>query len=99
MRYGVLLAPDAVEDLKRLRAYDRARIRDDLRKLELQPTAVGRSRIKRLRGMRKPRYRLRLGDVRVFYDVVKEPEPRVEVLAIVPKKEARAWLAREGQRS
>ena len=99
MRYRVLLAPEAVEDLRRLRTYDRARTRDELKKLEREPTAIGRSRIKRLRGMRKPQYRLRVGDVRVFYDVVKDPEPTVEVLAIVSKKEATAWLEREGHKS
>jgi mRNA-degrading endonuclease RelE of RelBE toxin-antitoxin system len=49
------------------------------------------SRIKRLRGIRRPQYRLRVGEVRVFYDV---SEPTVEILAIVPKSEADSWLAR-----
>jgi mRNA interferase RelE/StbE len=99
MKFRVLLAPDALEDLRRLRAYDRARVRRELEKLGVHPTAVGRTRIKRLRGMKKPHYRLRVGDVRVFYDVVWDPEPAVEVLAIVPKKEAAEWLEREGQTS
>ena len=99
MKYRVLLAPDAVEDLRRPRAYDRARVRGELKKLERQPTTVGRSRIKRLRGMRKPEYRLRVGDVRVFYDVVEDPEATVEVLAIVSKKEATTWLERAGEKS
>jgi mRNA-degrading endonuclease RelE of RelBE toxin-antitoxin system len=99
MRYAVLLAPDAVEDLTRLRAYDRAKVRDAITKLRSDPTHVGRSRIKRLRGLRKPQYRLRVDEVRVFYDVVEEPVPGVEVLAIVAKKEAAAWLEREGLKS
>jgi len=37
-------------------------------------------------------YRLRVDEVRVFYDVT---EPSVEVLAIVSKKEAQAWLDEE----
>lgn len=96
MRYQVLLAPDAVEDLKRLRANDRARVRDAINGLGDDPTRTGKSRIKRLRGMQKPQYRLRVDDVRIFYDVVDEPEPRVHILAIVLKKEAVAWLEREG---
>jgi mRNA-degrading endonuclease RelE of RelBE toxin-antitoxin system len=99
MKYRVLLAPDAVEDLRRLRPYDRARVRRELEKVEAQPTAVSRTRIKRLRGMKKPQYRLRVGDVRVFYDVAEGPEPTVEVLAIISKKEAAKWLEREGQKS
>ena len=47
----------------------------------------------------KPQYRLRVDDVRVFYDVTDKPEPRIEVLAVVPKKEAVAWLEREGLKS
>src|SRR5204863_6863092 len=74
MRYGVLLAPDAVEDLKRLRAYDRARVCDAIEGIRSDPKRTGRSRVKRLRGMLKPQYRLRVDDVRVFYDVTDKPE-------------------------
>jgi mRNA-degrading endonuclease RelE of RelBE toxin-antitoxin system len=38
----------------------------------------------------RPQYRLRVGDVRVFYDVT---GTTVEVLAIVAKSEAESWLA------
>jgi mRNA-degrading endonuclease RelE of RelBE toxin-antitoxin system len=41
-----------------------------------------RARIKQLRKMAQPQYRLRVGDIRVFYDI---NENRVEVLAIVPE--------------
>jgi mRNA interferase RelE/StbE len=99
MRYEVLLAPDAVEDLRRLRAYDRARVRDAIDALRNGPKRTGKSRIKRLRGMQRPQYRLRVDDVRVFYDVADEPDARIEILAIVPKKEATAWLEREGLKS
>ena len=95
MKLPVLLAPDAADDLKRLKAYDRARVRDELEGLRGAPTHVGRSRIKRLRGVRKPQYRLRVGDVRVFYDVTAEA---IEVLAVVPKKEVQSWLDRESEK-
>jgi mRNA interferase RelE/StbE len=99
MRYSVLLAPDAVEDLKRLRAYDRAGVRGAIDGLRSDPKRTGRSRVKRLRGMQKPQYRLRVDDVRIFYDVRDEPEPTIEILAVVPKEEAVAWLEREGLKS
>ncbi len=54
---------------------------------------MSRSRIKRLRGLSKPQYRLRVEEIRVFYDL---SEPRVEVLAIVAKSSAAEWLAEEG---
>ena len=40
-------------------------------------------------GVSRPEFRLRIGDVRVFYDVVGRT---VQVLAIVEKSEASAWL-------
>lgn len=63
------------------------------RQLRNEPTKVSKSRIKRLRGLSQPQYRLRVGDIRVFYDVT---EKTVEVLAIVTKGEAQAWLDEEG---
>lgn len=62
--------------------------------LRHEPTRTSRSRIKRLRGMRRPQYRLRVEEVRVFYDVT---DKAVEVLAIVAKSEAAAWLERHGE--
>ena len=50
--------------------------------------------IKRLKGVDHPQYRLRVGEVRVFYDV---DEGVVEVVAIVPKSEAANWLERAGR--
>ena len=41
-------------------------------------------------GITRPQYRLRVGEVRVFYDV---SDSTVEILAIVPKSEADLWLA------
>ena len=46
-----------------------------------------------MRGVARPQYRLRVEEVRVFYDV---SGSTVEVLAIVPKPEAESWLAQFG---
>jgi mRNA-degrading endonuclease RelE of RelBE toxin-antitoxin system len=43
--------------------------------------------------MARPQYRLRVEEVRVFYDVSGSV---VQVLAIVPKPEAESWLAQFG---
>jgi mRNA-degrading endonuclease RelE of RelBE toxin-antitoxin system len=95
MRYDIVLAPEAVEDLNDLKANARAAVCDAIeRHLRHQPTKVSKSRIKRLRGVSRPQYRLRVGDdIRVFYDVTEEA---VQVVAIVPKSEADAWLAKHG---
>jgi hypothetical protein len=42
-----------------------------------------------------PQYRLRVGEIRVFFDVMGQA---VEILAIVPKSEAAAWLEEVGER-
>ena len=60
---------------------------------EARAQETGRSRIKRLRGLLRPQYRLRVDDIRIFYDV---SGTTVEILAIVPKSEAESWLAQFG---
>src|SRR5437870_650249 len=96
MRYEIILAPEAFEDMRNLKANQRAEIQDALeRHLRYQPTQTRKSRIKRLRGLSRPQYRLRVGDdIRVFYDVTGD---RVEVLAIVPKSDVDEWLERYGE--
>ncbi len=95
MRYEIVLAPEAVKDLDRLPANVRAKLRDGLQTyLRHQPEKPSRSRIKRLRKLSQPQYRLRVDDVRIFYDVI---DNRVEVLAIVPKTEAATWLGQFGK--
>ena len=94
MRCEIILAPVAATAFKKPPARRRAVISDALeRHLRYEPAKVSRSRIKRLRGLSRPQYRLRIDDLRVFYDI---QESEVQVLAIVPKAEAQAWLAQEG---
>jgi len=94
MRFEVVLAPGAAQALRALPARHRAEVREALEThLRYEPTKVSRSRIKRLRGMAKPQYRLRVGEIRAFDDVTDEA---VEVLAIVTKRQAQAWLADRG---
>ncbi len=91
MAFDIILAPLAAEDFRALKAHLRAEVRDALEvHLRHEPRKTSGSRIRRLRGLRNPQYRLRVGDVRVFYDVVGKT---VEVLGIVAKSEAEAWLA------
>jgi len=95
MRFEILLAPEAVADLRNLKARLRAAVREALEThLRHEPMKTSRSRIKRLRGLSRPQYRLRVDEVRVFYDV---SGSTVEVLAIVAKPEAESWLAQFGK--
>jgi mRNA-degrading endonuclease RelE of RelBE toxin-antitoxin system len=94
MRFEIVLAPQVVRELRALPARQRSRVRDALEThLRHEPRKASKSRIKRLRGLMKPQFRLRVGEVRVFYDVRDET---VEVLAIVSKSQAKAWLKEHG---
>ena len=94
MSYDIIFAPDANKALQKIRAYDRVAILVAIeRHLRHEPTRTSRSRIKQLRDLRHPQYRLRIGDLRVFYDV---SENHVEVVGVVHKGEVAAWLSRWG---
>ncbi len=94
-RYEVILAPDAVQDLRRLRAFERSQVKEALKQyLRHQPAQTSKARIKRLRGLSRPQYRLRVGDdIRILYVVAGST---VEVLAILYKDALEGWLEREG---
>src|SRR5688572_6824449 len=90
MAYEIILAPEAIEDLERLRAVDRSGITAAIEThLRHAPGKESRTRIKRLRGLRQPEYRLRVEDFRVYYDVV---ELEVHILSVVAKHMTYAWL-------
>jgi len=94
MAFEIILAPTAATALKNLSVPIRTGVAKALEvHLTHEPTKVSKSRIKRLRGLTQPQYRLRVGDIRVFYDVT---ETEVHVLAIVTKAEAEAWLKAQG---
>ena len=94
MKYVIVFAPEAARDVRNLKAHLRAMVRDAIEaSLRDAPTRVSKSRIKRLRGLSRPQFRLRVGEVRIFYDV---RESTVEVLAVVPKSGVADWLKREG---
>ena len=95
MRSDIILAPEAVEDLRAMKANMRATVREAMEAhLRHQPTKTSKSRIKRLRGLSRPQFRLRIDEVRVFYDV---NEGTVEILAIITKSDAHTWLERFGE--
>jgi mRNA interferase RelE/StbE len=96
MRFEILLAPEAVEDLRGLRAHVRSEVRDAIEEhLRHEPKKESQSRIKRLKGISRPQYRLRVGDIRVSYDVT---SAQVEVLAVVSKEGAQEWLNEAARR-
>jgi mRNA interferase RelE/StbE len=94
MAFEIVLAPQAVASLRALPVPVRTGVKEAIRRhLTHEPTKVSKSRIKRLRGLSRPQYRLRVDDFGVFYDVT---ETQVQVLAVVTKADAQAWLDEEG---
>jgi mRNA-degrading endonuclease RelE of RelBE toxin-antitoxin system len=97
VRHAILFAPEALEDLKRLRKVDATTILDVVElHLRHAPELISKSRIKRLRELRSPQYRLRVGEWRVFYDVAGH---EVRIRGVVRKSEASDWLAQFGEPS
>ena len=96
MKFDIILAPEAITDLNGFNAHVRSEVRDAVEQhLRHEPRKVSKSRIKRLRGTKRPQYRLRVGDdIRVFYDVTDEA---VEILAVIRKSEADQWLQQFGE--
>jgi mRNA interferase RelE/StbE len=82
--------------MKVLPAFHRATIREAFEThLRHEPAKLSKSRIKRLRGLSQPQFRVRVDDFRIFYDISGQ---EVQILAIVTKEEAEAWLAEHGFR-
>jgi mRNA interferase RelE/StbE len=101
VRYEIIFSPEAEEDIVALKASDRAKALDAIETfLRYEPEKTSKSRIKRLREMQRPQYRLRIDDLRAFYDVsyTDDGDGTVEVLRIREKSEAMRWLAEFGRR-
>jgi mRNA-degrading endonuclease RelE of RelBE toxin-antitoxin system len=94
MRYEIQLSLDAVDDLRSLKANIRARILDAIeRSLRYEPDKESKSRIKHLKGLSSPQYRLRVDDYRIYYDITGNI---IGIVALVSKEASVSWLEREG---
>ncbi len=90
MKYNIVLDPQAIDDLLGIRVYDRRKIVDAMNRiLAATPAQISRSRIKRLRGMGSPQYRLRVDEFRVFYDIIADD---VHVMRVLSKQVAEQYL-------
>jgi mRNA-degrading endonuclease RelE of RelBE toxin-antitoxin system len=90
MSFDVQLSPEAVDDLAALRAYDRAAVLDALERiLAVNPTVESKSRIKRLQQPAPTAFRMRVDDVRVYYDV---EDDVVWVTRILSKEDSLDYL-------
>lgn len=90
MVYEVEFTSDGLADFRALDARWRATVRAALEThLRLQPTNESRSRIKRLQDTDSPLFRLRVDNLRVYYDI---EGSTVTVLGILSKELSTDWL-------
>lgn len=80
--FRIEYTPDAVRHLAGLTAHQSASVLENVeRKLKHQPTHASRNR-KLLRANAIAPWELRIGELRVYFDVTEEPSPVVTVRAI-----------------
>ena len=80
--YAIEVTDEADEHLAGLKAHDRAKVLDSLEpRLAFEPRLETRNR-KRLRPNPVAPWELRLGNLRVYFDVDEEPKRVVKVLAV-----------------
>lgn len=92
MSYRIVYTTAADEHLHDLTARQQATVLDTANKqLPHQPTIQTRNR-KLLRANRLAKWELRIGDIRVYYDVIEEPEPVVLIRAIGQKVRNRVYV-------
>lgn len=90
MPYQLLYSEPALDDLRQLRAVDRAGVLDGIERcLGHTPTEPSRATVKQLRQPAPSEYRLRVGEFRVFYNVRGD---RVLILRIIGKAQAEEYL-------
>lgn len=95
MPYRVEYSPAAGEHLQVLTARQRTIVLDAVdEQLAYQPAVETRNR-KPMRPNPVAPWELRIGDLRVYYDIQEEPEPRVTIVAVGIKDRNRLLIGGE----
>jgi mRNA-degrading endonuclease RelE of RelBE toxin-antitoxin system len=92
--YEVRLLPTAARQLRDLDDEERQRVKDSLLKQAIQsasPGSRGGKSSKRIRGRRDRFYRIRVGDLRVIFDLV-PGERLLLVHGIINRRDLDRWL-------
>jgi len=92
--YDVQLSPAASGAFKKLTPDARQRVRNALERLATKAAQTGRiggKAVKTIHGARDSFHRLRVGDLRVMYDVL-EDDRVILVLGIVHRGDLERWL-------
>lgn len=92
--YGIEFVESAKYDLRALRKSDRVKVLDKVEThLTYKPMLQSKSRIKALRPGTFPPFRLRIDELRIYYDVI-ESEQLVVIWGVVSKTKSAEWLRR-----
>jgi mRNA-degrading endonuclease RelE of RelBE toxin-antitoxin system len=92
VHHRIAFSPEADEHVALLNAHDRKRLLDVIaRQLSHEPSRETRNR-KALRPNPVAQYRLRIGELRVYYDVQASPENVVQVKAVGIKVRDRVYV-------
>lgn len=95
MAYAIEYSPDAEDHLRALTAREQAIVLDTVdRQLAHQPTVETRNR-KAMRPNPVAPWELRIGELRVYYDVAEDPQPTVLILAVGVKERDCVRIGRE----
>jgi len=95
MAFAVIYSPEAVDHLAALSKATQTLVVDEVDKqLTHEPKLPTRKR-KLLRPNPIAPWELRLGDIRVFYDVQEEPKPLVKIAAVGIKQHNALWIGKE----
>ena len=95
LAYTVEYSPDTVEHLRALTARQRATVLSEVEvQLPHEPTIETRNR-KPMRPNPLAPWELRVGELRVYYDVETGPEPKVRIRAIGVKDRDRVLIGRK----
>ncbi len=94
MAFDILFTDTAREHYRTIDARWQSALKEAIQThLRHEPDKTSKSRIKRLRHMQQPQYRLRVDNLRVFYDIAGD---QVVILGIIPKSAAQDWVNQFG---
>lgn len=92
MAFDIEITAEAEHDLADIKPFYRAKILDSIEEhLQFTPMQASRTRIKRLRLLESPAYRLRIDNYRIHYDVDEDAQS-VTVLRILSKEASLQYL-------
>jgi mRNA-degrading endonuclease RelE of RelBE toxin-antitoxin system len=95
MAFSVIYSPEAFDHLSALQKSDQVTVVDSIeQQLTHEPTIATRRR-KLLRPNPVAPWQLRIGDIRVFYEVKEEPNLVVQIKAIGKKIHNELWIGEE----